>query len=47
MRTFRIIAGLILDLLLFGFIVPGATLLAGKKLDVAFFASRHLDHPLF
>ncbi|MBI5585060.1 MAG: FtsX-like permease family protein [Deltaproteobacteria bacterium] len=47
MRTFRIIAGLVLDLLLFGLLVPGLTLLAGKKLDVAFFASRHLDHPLF
>ena len=47
MRTFRIILGIGLDLLLFGLLVPGATILGGKRLDAVFFPSLSLDHLFF
>ena len=46
MRTFRIILGMGLDLLVFGLLVPGATILGGKQLDAVFPALR-LTHLLF
>ena len=47
MSTLRIVFGICLDVAIFGFLVPGATLLAGARLDAAFFPSIRLDGPFY
>ena len=46
-RTFRIILGLCIDLILFGALVPWAAIRAGRMLDTAFPISLNLNAPLF
>ena len=47
MRTFRIILGLCVDLILFGALVPWAAIRAGRMLDTAFPFPLNLNTPLF
>lgn len=47
MRIWRIILGVVIDVAIFGALIPWATIRAGKILDIAFFASVDLDHLFF
>ncbi len=47
MRAFRIVLGGCIDFIIFGVLIPWATIKGGGKLDAAFFSSLSLDHLFF